>query len=74
MKAKSLTSYQKVAQECIEAFNRVDMRREEGYCVRSGLFSANLTNFLPNFTGSQPREYVHEACSVTCPSKSLIAN
>lgn len=47
MKAKSLESYQKVAQECIEAFNRVDMRREEGYCVRSGLFSANLTNFLP---------------------------
>ncbi|GHB55641.1 hypothetical protein [Persicitalea jodogahamensis] len=45
--AKSLTSYQKVAQECIEAFDRVDMRREEGYCVRSGLFSANLTNFLP---------------------------
>ena len=48
MKAKSLTSYQKVAQECIEAFNRVDMHREEGYCVRSGLFSANLTNFLPD--------------------------
>jgi hypothetical protein len=23
------------------------MRKEEGYCVRSGLFSANLTNFLP---------------------------
>lgn len=47
MKAKSLTSYQQVARECIEAFNRVDMRREEGYCLRSGLFSANLTNFLP---------------------------
>lgn len=48
MKAKSLESYRQVAQECLEAFDRVDMRREEGYCVRSGLFSANLTNFLPN--------------------------
>jgi lauroyl/myristoyl acyltransferase len=47
MKTKSLTSYQQVAQECLSAFDRVDMRREEGYCVRSGLFSANLTNFLP---------------------------
>lgn len=45
--AKSLRSYRQVAQECIDAFNRVDVRREEGYCVRSGLFSANLTNFLP---------------------------
>ncbi len=53
--AKSLASYQKVAQECIEAFDRVDMRREEGYCVRSGLFSANLTNFLP-----QVEEKEHE--------------
>lgn len=47
MKSRSLTSYRKVAQECIDSFDRVDMRREEGHCVRSGLFSANLTNFLP---------------------------
>jgi lauroyl/myristoyl acyltransferase len=47
MMANSLRSYRQVAQECIDAFNRVDVRREEGYCVRSGLFSANLTNFLP---------------------------
>lgn len=56
MKAKTLTSYQQVAQECIAAFDKVDMRREEGYCVRSGLFSANLTNFLP-----QVRESEHES-------------
>lgn len=51
--AKSLTSYQQVARECIAAFDRVDMRREEGYCVRSGLFSANLTNFLPQVAESE---------------------
>ncbi len=50
---KSLTSYQQVARECIAAFDRVDMRREEGYCVRSGLFSANLTNFLPQMAEGQ---------------------
>lgn len=53
MKAKSLTSYHQVAQECVEAFDRVDMSREEGYCVRSGLFSANLTNFLPSLPESE---------------------
>ncbi len=53
MKAKSLTSYRQVAQECVEAFDRLDMRREEGYCVRSGLFSANLTNFLPSLPEAQ---------------------
>ena len=51
--AKSLTSYQQVARECIAAFDRVDMRREEGFCVRSGLFSANLTNFLPQVAESE---------------------
>ncbi|TDB64039.1 lysophospholipid acyltransferase family protein [Arundinibacter roseus] len=52
MKTKSLAAYREVAQECITAFDRVDMRREEGYCVRSGLFSANLTNFLPTISES----------------------
>ncbi len=55
MEAKSLKSYQRVANECVEAFDRIDMRRQEGFCVRSGLFSANLTNFLPSLP-----ESIHE--------------
>ncbi len=32
------------------------MRREEGFCVRSGLFSANLTNFLPQLPEREHEE------------------
>ncbi len=44
--------YQQVVRDCVQSIDRIDMEKQEGYCVKLGLFSANLTNFLPSVTES----------------------
>ncbi|GAB2779643.1 hypothetical protein GCM10027275_23980 [Rhabdobacter roseus] len=44
---EAFNQYRYTVRDYVEAFDRLDLSREEGYCVKLGLFSANLTNFLP---------------------------
>lgn len=44
--------YQNVIKDCVDSIEKIDMDKQEGYCVKMELFSANLTNFLPSVSES----------------------
>lgn len=48
--------YQKVVSDCVQSIEKIEMSKQEGYCVKMGLFSANLTNFLPSVPESSHEE------------------
>ncbi len=56
MKTSDLANYQRALRDCEDALNRVNLHEEEGYTVRFAIFSANLTNFLPEIPQSEHAE------------------
>jgi lauroyl/myristoyl acyltransferase len=53
MNKQVLAKYRSLLEECRQATNRINIDTDEGYLVRSAVFSANLTNFLPNIHYSE---------------------
>ncbi|MFN8344912.1 MAG: hypothetical protein U0X91_07910 [Spirosomataceae bacterium] len=56
MSASNFANYRRALLDCEEALNRVNLSQEEGYLVRFAIFSANLTNFLPEIPVSEHAE------------------
>ena len=53
MESDVLIAYQQTMKACEKAFERIDFRQEKGYAVKLALFSANLTNFMPEVAESE---------------------
>jgi KDO2-lipid IV(A) lauroyltransferase len=56
MRTSDLANYKRALLDCEDALNRVNLHEEEGYTVRFAIFSANLTNFLPEIPPSEHAE------------------
>ena len=56
MSFSGFINYQRALLDCESAFNKVNLHDEEGYMVRFAIFSANLTNFLPEIPVSEHAE------------------
>ena len=56
MRTSDLANYKRALLDCEDALNRVNLHEEEGYTVRFAIFSANLTNFLPEIPQSEHAE------------------
>jgi KDO2-lipid IV(A) lauroyltransferase len=53
MSASNFANYQRALLDCEGALSRVNLLQEEGYLVRFAIFSANLTNFMPEIPASE---------------------
>ena len=56
MSASNFASYRRALLDCEGTLSRVNLLKEEGYMVRFAIFSANLTNFLPEIPVSEHEE------------------
>lgn len=56
MSFSGFINYQRALLDCESALNKVNLHQEEGYMVRFAIFSANLTNFLPEIPISEHAE------------------
>ncbi len=67
MKMQALAKYCSLIDECRQTTNQINLDNDEGHLVRSAIFSANLTNFLPTISYTEHQKIVKESiCNTAC--------
>ncbi len=67
MNPQVLIKYRSLIEACRETTNQINLDNDEGHLVRSAIFSANLTNFLPSISHTQHQGIFKESlCNTAC--------
>jgi lauroyl/myristoyl acyltransferase len=61
MNQQVLIKYRSLLEECRQKTNQINFDNDEGYLVRSAIFSANLTNFLPTLPHTVHQQLFRES-------------